>query len=147
MKSVIFGLVTLAGASGAADGPPVDARALVDGARSVTYDPPLPIEARPSTKCSTAIFKPTEPDNSGSIALQKCFPKFPTKCLRDAKRNEAVLVLYNVSPDGIPNSLRIKKTTQDCFNKEAARSVATWRYPSSEAEIVDAETIVSFHLD
>ena len=73
-------------------------------------------------------------------------PQFPDQCERDAKRRQYVKLLFDVTPDGYVNRIRLVETDNECFIAAAARSVALWKYEESEAGAVDLETSVTFEL-
>lgn len=118
-------------------------------AELVVYDPPLLIPLDREYKCRnkfppdpTEVFETDSPN-----LLFRCPPrKFPHKCRRKAAAREIAHLLYDVGGSGIPENIRIRQTTNPCFNEEAAIAVAMWRYEADGRGGVDLSTTMEFQL-
>ncbi|MFC2951017.1 energy transducer TonB [Marinicaulis aureus] len=55
-------------------------------------------------------------------------PRYPEKCMRRAKDEEAVLVGFDVSATGDTENIQVLESTNKCLNDAATESVARWKY-------------------
>ncbi|WP_375204986.1 TonB family protein [Hyphococcus sp.] len=55
-------------------------------------------------------------------------PDYPNRCTRGADDTESVTIRFDVSAEGRPINARIASSTNDCFESEALRTVARWRF-------------------
>lgn len=142
-------LLPLLGAMAAAaitfEGPPMEAEEIYATSEIIEYSPPLLMKTKLGQKCSGVEFTPKS-SNSEPRPLSECLVNFPDYFWRNAAPNNATDLIFDVTPDGLPHNIRIVRTTDDCFNKAAARGVAAWRYPATESGLFDITTASTFHL-
>lgn len=55
-------------------------------------------------------------------------PEYPGQCDRRAANLETVTVLFDVNTQGRATNPRVQATTNECFNTEALRTIARWRF-------------------
>jgi len=79
-------------------------------------------------------------------------PQYPQRCMARADDREAVLVEFDVTPEGTVVNPRAVESTNTCFNSAAMRAVERWRY---NPKIVDnvaeprvgVRTTIEFQLE
>lgn len=79
-------------------------------------------------------------------------PQYPQRCMARAENREAVLVEFDVTPEGTVVNPRAIESTNSCFNSAAMRAVERWRY---NPKIVDnvaeprvgVRTTIEFQLE
>jgi len=79
-------------------------------------------------------------------------PQYPQRCMARADNREAVLVEFDVTPEGTVVNPRAIESTNTCFNSAAMRAVERWRY---NPKIVDnvaeprvgVRTTIEFQLE
>ncbi|MEQ1931654.1 MAG: energy transducer TonB [Parvularculaceae bacterium] len=79
-------------------------------------------------------------------------PDFPSSCLPQAGATPApqrVTVAYDVSRKGLPENVRVTRSTDACFNETAIAAVRSWtfeprRIDGAAAEQTDMETTFTF---
>ncbi len=115
------------------------------------FDEPLNFEFKNEVRCRWQ--KNNSPNHNwrsriglSPQTLKQCPPKYPDRCQSRAAPWEGVLVHYDVAPDGRIENIRVPAATNKCFARNAARSVAAWRYMKSETRWVDLSTVVTFQL-
>ena len=82
--------------------------------------------------------EPTEVDDFDARPLERVPPKYPVKCSRDAASTEIVVMVFDVTPEGATDNIRIIETTNECLNKPAMKSVEKWIY---EPRTVDGQPV------
>ncbi len=73
-------------------------------------------------------------EDTDASPLLRVPPQYPERCMRLAKDREAVVVEFDVTPEGRTENPRIVESTNSCLNDAAAKSVEQWRY---EPKMVD----------
>ncbi|GEM_PF-3816759 len=73
--------------------------------------------------------------------------RYPEKCIGKAESVETVTFLHDVSPGGAVQNIRLKETTNECFENEAWTSVIRSRYEPSDSGGKDLETTITFRLE
>src|SRR6056297_303345 len=79
-------------------------------------------------------------------------PQYPQRCMSRADSSEAVLVEFDVTPEGTVVNPRVLESTNACLNSAAMRAVERWRY---NPKIVDnvaeprvgVRTTIEFQLE
>ncbi len=61
---------------------------------------------------------------------------YPERCQSRAGSEEAVVVQFDVTPDGTTTNIEVIDSTNSCFNRTVVRSVQRWKY---QPKIVDNE--------
>lgn len=78
--------------------------------------------------------------------LRECAPRYPEKCMASAKQEEVVQLVYDVSPDGVPENIRVAETTNRCLNRAAIQALARWRYEADGKGAKDMTTHMTMRL-
>jgi protein TonB len=79
-------------------------------------------------------------------------PDYPEKCLANAKKKEAVLIEFDVSPEGKVTNAKVIDTTNACFDGAALASVQRWKYRPAKDENGErrwrrgVQTVTTFEL-
>ena len=55
-------------------------------------------------------------------------PQYPQRCMSRADDREAVVVEFDVTPEGTVVNTRVLESSNSCFNRAARRAVERWRY-------------------
>jgi cytoskeleton protein RodZ len=76
--------------------------------------------------------RPSPPSRAPEVVEAKLdrtvAPDYPDRCSRGARDLEAVTVMFDVSAAGRAVNTRIVSSTNACFNEEALRALARWRF-------------------
>lgn len=73
-------------------------------------------------------------DNVSAKRIYDKIPNYPASCVPAAGEEDKihkVTVVYTVSKDGEPEDVRVRETTDECFNDTAVATVLTWRFKPS----------------
>lgn len=77
----------------------------------------------------TFIFEEsTNTEDFDARPLVRFPPRYPERCLRHAETSETVTVEFDVTTEGTTENIRSVDSTNSCFEREAERAVAKWRY-------------------
>lgn len=128
--------------------------------------PPPPTVNDPSFRPEMSVQVGALPDLSGvdldigtgfnpdrdAQPLVRIPPQYPQRCMARAENSEAVLVEFDVTPEGTVVNPRVLESTNTCFNSAAMRAVERWRY---NPKIVDnvaeprvgVRTTIDFRLE
>ena len=72
-----------------------------------------------------------DPDDVSAEPLRSRPPAYPAACepasMDDAKR-ERVAVMYDVTRDGRPQNVRVRETSNPCFNDAAISAIRNWEF-------------------
>ncbi len=144
--SMVFGIALLGADS--ADGPPRTAEEIFASIEERHYSPPKLIKTRVGKRCPRGLrYTPRQTTTEDQATpIESCFPSFPRKCSNVKNLNNAVELVFDVTPEGFPENIRILRTTERCLNTEAARSVSYWRYAPTDTGFKDYTTTLTFHL-
>lgn len=115
------------------------------------YEEPLRFKMRDNPRCGWKMKERLSDDWRSNIGLsprvlKRCPPQYPDRCQRKAMSWEGVLVHYDVAPNGDIENVRVPASTNKCFAKNAAKSVAAWQYEPSEQRWEGLSTVVVFQL-
>lgn len=103
---------------------------------------------------TTIVFQLSEPTKTeyfDAKPLIRVPPIYPSKCVRLARKEEAVVVGYDVNEFGRTENVRVKDTTLPCLNSSSIQSVKKWKFsPAVQNEIAiprkDLETVITYRL-
>ncbi len=130
---------------------PAQLEVLLARVNTITYSPPLTMKVGKNRTCRKKLRN--YPKRSAGTAVNypalvyRCFPFYPRKCATPYKSSDAIELVFDIGIEGVPTNVRIVRTTNECYNRSAARAVAGRRYEPSENGYSDIRTFASFHLN
>lgn len=129
-----------------------DIESIFQNAEVTAYSPPLVVQSKTVRACRKAQrFYFSEDERvaeNGAEVLFRCPPRYPERCFRrGARGSNAVELVYDVNEEGEPVNIRAIRTTDDCFNKSAARAVGGSRFARSATGFKDFKTTQIFILE
>jgi Gram-negative bacterial TonB protein C-terminal len=74
-------------------------------------------------------------------------PIFPDECERKAKKRETVKLVFDITPDGLVENIRLLEATNECFVVAAARSVYLYKYGLTDEGAKNVEASITFVLE
>lgn len=92
----------------------------VDGVRRAQEDVEVTI--------TFVVEEPTQTEDYDARPVFRVPPKYPGKCLRFAEDIEHVLVEFDVTVEGITESISTVESSNNCFDRAAEKAVEEWRY-------------------
>lgn len=73
-------------------------------------------------------------------------PVYEEACIKNAAPLKIVVLVYDVSPEGLTENIRLKSTDDECVVRAAAASLALWSYEPTEYGAANLETSITFEL-
>ncbi len=82
---------------------------------------------------------------TASLPIVRIEPAYPQRCA-DKGLEGNVLVEFDLSPDGSVVNPRILSSSSRCFDREALKAVARWKYSPSGSKVRNVRTSLTFQL-
>ena len=75
----------------------------------------------------------TQAEDFDARPFKRVPPKYPDNCVKDsrlrsAKKEEYVVIVYDVTEEGRPEYLKVTESSNGCFDASAKAAVRKWRY-------------------
>ena|GEM_PF-3914544 len=120
-------------------------------ADEINYHPPKPIDVRARGRCPRSLTwvrgEQQSVDTVATLPKLRCFAPYPRKCLSVDGSHHAVDLIFDVTPRGLPQNIRISRATNKCFEKEAAKALSRSRFPETANGNTNLEMSMTFHLE
>ncbi len=74
-------------------------------------------------------------------------PRYPTKCARQHRKAENVLVAFDVKPSGATTNVEVISSTNICFNSASVKAAEQWHYTANPTGATRWDVRTNFRYD
>ena len=89
---------------------------------------PAPVRPLPRRRAPPPSQPRPEPVIVEAELIRSAAPVYPERCARSARAVEQVTLNFDVTANGRAANTRVVSSTNDCFEAEAVRTIARWRF-------------------